>query len=244
MKLPTIHGYIDRRMLVNFRADPAVVRRLLPAPFQPQLYQGKAIVGICLIRLRQVKPKGLPGWLGINSENGAHRIAVEWEEAGKLRQGVYIPRRDTSLCLNALAGGRLFPGKHHLATFQVSEAAGNYQISFTSSDNTTIRVEAQETKTYNPNSIFPSLTAASTFFEQGAVGYSPSAHGYDGLRLHTYQWQVRPLNVQRVESSFFEDTTRFPAGSIQFDNALLMTNIEHEWHSLLATPHIENECCS
>lgn len=82
MKLPTIHGYIDRRMLVNFTADPAVVRRLLPTPFQPQLYQGKAIVGICLIRLRQVKPKGLPSWLGINSENGAHRIAVEWEEAG------------------------------------------------------------------------------------------------------------------------------------------------------------------
>jgi hypothetical protein len=243
MKLPTIHGYIDRRMLVNFTADPAVVRRLLPAPFQPQLYRGKAIVGICLIRLRQVKPKGLPGWIGINSENGAHRIAVEWEEAGQLRQGVYISRRDTSLCLNALAGGRLFPGKHHLATFQVREAAGNYHIIFTSSDNMTIRVDAQEAKTYPPNSIFPSLMAASAFFEQGAVGYSPSAHGYDGLRLHAYQWQVRPLDVQRVESSFFEDATRFPAGSIQFDNALLMTNIEHEWHSLAAKPHVATECC-
>jgi hypothetical protein len=243
MKLPIIHGYIDRRMLVNFTADPTVVRRLLPAPFQPQLYQCKAVVGICLIRLRQVKPKGLPSWLGINSENGAHRIAVEWEEAGQLRQGVYIPRRDTSLHLNALAGGRLFPGKHHLATFQVREAAGNYHISFTSSDNTTIRVEAQETNTYTPDSIFPSLTAASAFFEQGTVGFSPSAHGYDGLRLHAYQWQVRPLDVQRVESSFFQDATRFPAGSIQFDNALLMTSIEHEWHSLKAKPHVANECC-
>jgi uncharacterized protein YqjF (DUF2071 family) len=243
MKLPTIHGDIDRRILVNFTADPAVVRHLLPAPFQPQLYQGKAVVGICLIRLRQVKPKGLPSWLGINSENGAHRIAVEWEEAGQLRQGVYIPRRDTSLCLNALAGGRLFPGKHHLAKFQVREVGSAYDIGFTSVDGTNLRVEAQETSCFAPTSIFPSLAAASAFFEQGAVGYSPGTHGYEGLRLHARQWQVRSLSVQRVQSSFFEDTSLFPPGSVEFDNALLMTNIEHEWHSLAVKSRVAHTCC-
>ncbi|AWM32107.1 hypothetical protein [Hymenobacter nivis] len=70
------------------------------------------------------------------------------------------------------------------------------------------------------------MAAASAFFEQGAVGYSPGAHGYEGLRLHAYRWQVRPLAVDKVQSSFFEDTTRFPVGSIQFDNALLMKNRE------------------
>lgn len=244
MKLPVLHGYIDRRLLVNFTADPAVVHRLLPAPFQPQLYRGRAVVGICLIRLRQVKPKGLPGWLGIGSENGAHRIAVEWEESGQLRQGVYIPRRDTSLCLNALAGGRVFPGTHHLATFRVQEAAGNYQVGFTSPDGTSLRVVAQETDQFAPDSVFPSLAAASAFFAQGTVGYSPSVRGYEGLRLHTPQWQVRPLEVQQVQSSYFEDASRFPAGSIEFDNALLMTNVEHEWHSLVAKPFVNCADCA
>ena len=243
MKLPVLHGYIDRRMLVNFTADPEVVRPLLPAPFQPQLYQGKAVVGICLIRLRQIKPKGLPGWLGVNSENGAHRIAVEWEEAGQLRQGGYIPRRDTSFCLNALVGGRLFPGKHHLAAFDVREAAGSYQVSFTSGDGTSVCVEAQETAHFAPDSIFPSLADASAFFEQGDVGYSPSARGYEGMQLHARQWEVRPLDVQRVQSSFFENTSDFPPGSIRFDNALVMTNIEHEWHSLASKRLVANECC-
>ncbi|MBD2768097.1 DUF2071 domain-containing protein [Hymenobacter sp. BT664] len=243
MKLPVLHGYIDRRMLVNFTADPAVVRPLLPAPFQPQLYQGKAVVGICLIRLRQIKPKGLPGWLGVNSENGAHRIAVEWEEAGQLRQGVYIPRRDTSFCLNALAGGRLFPGKHHLAAFDVREASGSYHVSFTSADGTSLSVDAQETAHFAPDSIFSSLAAASAFFEQGAVGYSPGTYGYEGIRLHARQWQVRPLDVLRVQSSFFEDAHNFPPGSIRFDNALLMTNIEHEWHGQPTKRRRANECC-
>ena len=242
MKLPTIHGYIDRRMLVNFTANPDVVCPLVPAPFRPKLYRGKAIVGICLIRLRQVKPKGFPSFLGISSENGAHRIAVEWEEAGQLREGVYIPRRDTSLWLNTLVGGRLFPGKQHLAQFTVQETAGNYHLDFTSSDNTHILIDAKETTTFAPDSIFPSLAEASAFFERGSVGYSPNGSVYEGLQLQAYTWAARPLEVLTVKSSFFEDTTIFPKGSIRFDNALLMTQVEHEWHSLSAKPRLVGAC--
>ncbi len=31
---------------------------------------------------------------------------------------------------------------------------------------------------------------------------------------------------------FFDNENDFPKGSVQFDNALLMTNVEHEWHSV------------
>jgi len=110
MKFPTIHGLIERRILINYTIDPDVVRAMLPAPFRPLLHKGNAIGGICLIRLKNIKPKGLPDIIGINSENGAHRFAVEWDEAGVVKQGVYIPRRDTSSSINALAGGRVFPG--------------------------------------------------------------------------------------------------------------------------------------
>jgi hypothetical protein len=232
MKIPPLHGLIERRILLNFTADPADVERLLPAPFRPKLYQGKAVVGICLIRLKDVKPKGLPDFIGISSENGAHRIAVEWEEDGLLKEGVYVPRRDTSLRLNALAGGRLFPGKHYLAKFDVAEAAGSYHIAFTSSDGTRVRVEAQETAGFNPTSIFGTLANVSDFLEKGAVGYSPNGYKLEGLRLATYTWQMKPLAVKSVYSSFFASEALFPAGSVQFDNALLMTRIEHEWHQV------------
>jgi hypothetical protein len=232
MKLPTIHGYIDRRILVNFIADPDVVREIIPGTFRPKIYKDKAIVGICLIRLKNIKPKGFPDFIGISSENGAHRIAVEWDEEGVVKEGVYIPRRDTSLILNTLVGGRIFPGKHYLAKFNVKEAAGNYHIDFTSSDNTTIAIDANETSVFNPNSIFETLENVSDFFEKGAVGYSPNGNKYEGLKLQTYKWQVRPLDVLNVHSSFYENETLFPKGSIQFDNALLMTQVEHEWTSM------------
>ncbi|MDY0932261.1 hypothetical protein [Chryseobacterium sp. CFBP8996] len=30
MKIPTIHGYIDRRILINFTADPKSVEKIIP----------------------------------------------------------------------------------------------------------------------------------------------------------------------------------------------------------------------
>src|SRR4051794_8316172 len=104
MKIPVIRGVIDRRILVNYHVDPKVLAPLLPPPFRPKVVQGVGMVGICLIRLKKVRPTFLPSWLGIASENAAHRTAGEWDD-GTAREGVYVRRRDTSSRLNALAGG-------------------------------------------------------------------------------------------------------------------------------------------
>lgn len=233
MKIPTIVGTIDRRILINYQADKAVIEKFLPKPFRPKLVKDKAIVGVCLIRLKHVRPKGLPFKLGISSENGAHRIAVEWTENGELKEGVYVPRRDTSSRLNSLAGGRVFPGVHHLADFKVNENDGNFDIQFTSDDGTYLSISATETKDWNKLSIFDDLDSASNFFKQGSVGYSPNKIGesFDGLELKTKNWLVSPLTVLNVTSSFFENKTIFPDGALTFDNALLMKNIDHEWSS-------------
>lgn len=218
-------------MLVNFTVEPDVLQQILPSPFRPKLFKGKGIAGICLIRLKEVRPKGLPAFVGIGSENGAHRIAVEWEEDGLLKEGVYIPRRDTSSGFNSLTGGRIFPGKHYKAKFDVREDGINYHIAFESSDGTTISVDAKLADHFSYNSIFKELAAASEFFKAGSLGYSPNGNKYDGLLLNTYEWKVEPLEVENVRSSFFEDEAVFPVGSVQFDNALLMTDIKHDWIS-------------
>ena len=239
MKIPIIHGIIERRMLINFVANPDIVRKILPKPFRPKLYDGKAIVGICLIRLKNIRPKGFPDFIGVNSENGAHRIAVEWEENGEIKEGVYIPRRDTNLKLNSLVGGRIFPGKHYYAKFNVQEENNNYHLDFKSSDNTTIEIDANLAEKFDENSIFGTIENVSDFFEKGSVGYSPNGENFEGLKLDAFNWKVKPLKVDLVKSSFFENEEIFPKGSIEFDNALLMENIEHEWKSLET---IKNHC--
>ena len=233
MRIPTMRGIIDRRILVNFQVAPDVLADSLPSPFRPKLINGRGIAGICLIRLKQVRPHFFPAFLGISSENAAHRFAVEWDRNGETHEGVYIPRRDTSSRLNTLVGGRLFPGVHHHACYQVREYADHYCVELDSDDgNTHVAVEGDVTSELPDGSVFGSLQEASDFFERGSLGYSATrqAGEYDGLELRTLHWTVKPLAVERVESSYFEDSKRFPTGAVEFDCALLMRNIDHEWH--------------
>ena len=233
MRVPVIRGVIDRRILVNYRVDPVVLAATLPPPFRPKLYRGYGMVGICLIRPRGVRPRFLPAWLGISSENAAHRTAVEWDEAGGVQAGVYVRRRDTSSRLNALVGGRVFPGIHSHARFTVRESGTHYEVALQSDDGvTSLSVVGDISDGLPPGSLFGSLGEASAFFEAGSLGYSatPDPRRFQGLELRCYRWQVEPLAVTAVRSSYFDDRSVFPAASIEFDCALLMRGIEHEWH--------------
>ena len=55
------------------------------------------------------------------------------------------------------------------------------------------------------------------------------SHRLDGIRLQTDGWQVHPLAVEHVESTFFADESVFPAGSVAFDHALVMRDLTHQW---------------
>jgi hypothetical protein len=232
--IKSVRGVIDRRLLINFRIRPDMVSKLLPAQFRPKLIDGWAVGGICLIRLKGIRLPGLPAACGLSSENAAHRFAVEWCEHGKTREGVFIARRDTSSRFQMFAG-RLFPGVHHLAEFEVNEAEGEFNVKLRSRDgHVSVDLRARQTSAVPVTSVFRSLAEASAFFERGSCGYSAGRNPdhCDGLELHAATWSVEPLEVQFVHSSFFDDPSLFPCDTIRFDSALLMRNIEHEWRVL------------
>lgn len=232
MKFPAIQGIIHRRILANYRVAPEVLGHLLPASFRPKLVDGFGIAGICLIGLQDIRPRKTPSLLGLSSENAAHRIAVEWDDHGQPKEGVYIFRRDTNSWFNTMVGGRVFPGMHHHARFEVSEAKDAVRVAFESDDRRTwAKVAGHVTSKLPSSSVFPTLETASMFFAGGSLGYSVTRdpHRFDGLELHTHAWAVEPLEIEQIESSLFDDQTQFPSGSIEFDCALLMRDIPHEW---------------
>jgi hypothetical protein len=234
MRIPAISGNIDRRVLVNFRVDVDVLTRVCPSPFRPQIVNGFGVAGICLIRLKHIRPKFLPSFFGISSENAAHRIAVEWDSVDGKRSGVYVVRRDTSSWLNAFAGGRIFPGVHNRARFDVRESEKEYHIAMKSLEGSVhVSVDGCVADRLPANSLFANVSECSQFFQEGSVGYSPAKSNgkFDGLELRAFQWNVQPLDITCVQSSFFDDRVVFPPGSVTFDNALLMRGIDHEWHS-------------
>lgn len=235
--MPRVAGEIERRLLVNHRVDPDVLARLLPAPFRPQLRDGAGVAGICLIRLGGLRPRGVPRALGLTTENAAHRIAVEWDGPDGVRTGVYIPRRDSASRLTVALGGRLFPGAHSLARFRVAETDDDLRVAFRVRDGSVdVDVHVEVTPALTGSALFPDVDAASRFFEQGAVGWSPGHDGstLEGLRLDTTAWRVDPCRVVSARSSFLDDPSRFPPGSAVLDCALVMRRVPVTWDALPA----------
>lgn len=232
MKPPAMSGVIERRLLINYRVEPEVVAALLPAPLRPQLVGGSAVAGICLIRLGHLRPRGLPAWMGLRSENAAHRIAVEWDTPQGVDTAVYIPRRDTGSLANAAVGGRLFPGEHHRARFRVDEHDDRVDVAFVTRDGEVrVDVRAEVTASLEGSELFADLEVASRFFRTGSLGFSPrqtSVH-LDGLELETPSWRIEPARLIAARSSFFEDPAQFPPGTASLDCALVMRDVPARW---------------
>ncbi len=223
---------LERRILINYRLDPQIAAALIPEPFRPLIVAGHAVAGICLIRLSAIRPAGAPAVVRRPTENAAHRFAVRWDTAAGPAAGVWIPRRDTNSARVALAAGRLFPGWHHRARIEVAEEGTRYSVAVASEDDeVTIRVTGEVSEQVPAGSVFAGLGAASRFFGCAPVGYSPRRDGtsFEGVELSCREWNLSPLAIGAVSSSYFEDGRRFPPGSIEQDSAFLMRDLDTTW---------------
>jgi hypothetical protein len=234
MLVDRMHGTIARRILLNYRVEADALRRVLPPPFEPRLHAGVGIAGVCMIRFEGLRPRGLPPILGLASENAAHRIAVTWPDGGAIREGVFIPRRDTGSGLNHRLGGRLFPGIFARRRFEVRETSSTLDVRVTRPDGVAeIVFRGSVCEEPTAGSAFRSLAEAASFLASGSRGYSATRQPgrYQGMELRCDDWTVQPVAVDDARVRFFDDRARFPEGSIQLDSALLMRGVAHEWRS-------------
>ena len=216
----TIKGRLRDRLLVNFRVDLDVLRSWLPAPFEPQEVGGWGVAGLCIIRLDALRPQGFPPALGLSTSNVAHRVAA----TGPGGSCVYILRRDSDSRVVRLAGGRLFPGVHGPARLEISEAEGRWSVEM-DAPGAKVRLEARLAEAPPSGSVFEDVDAASRFFRGGSMGWSPALKPgvLEGVELRPQGWNLRPLEVERLESEVY--------GGFAFDSAFVMRDLDHEWRA-------------
>ncbi len=220
----SLHGVIDRRILINYSIDPDCVKRIIPDTFSVQLVKAKVIGGICLIRLKSMNLYKGASW-GVSSENAAHRFGVLMD--GK--PAVYVQRRDTSSPLMIL-GSFLTPTRPSLSKFSINEGEGHFDIQ-ASGPGASFHYKGRVGSQFPKASVFTDLQECSDFFRLGQGGYSKTKNKkkWEKASLLTDSWSVKRLETLHIKSSFFDNQNLFPEGSIEFDNALLMENIKHTW---------------
>lgn len=234
MKLPAIQGVIRSRLLVNYRVDPRIIAAMLPPPFKAQRISGFGIAGICLIRLAELRTAWLPSKLGLSVDSVAHRVAVEWREGDEMQRGVFIFRRDCPSRIIRLLGGRLFPGIHSGATLDITETVNHIAWSVKTADGNADVEVVGRTADWSEKSVFEDLAHATQFFADGACGFSPNRNGtgLDALQLSVPKFDLIPVHIEKLRSTFCDDERRFPAGTISPDSAFIMRDVPHEWHNI------------
>lgn len=226
--LARLRAQVRRRLLVTYRVDPVVARQLVPEPFRPQIVNGSAVAGVCMIGLQSVRPGWLVPRIGFRTENVAHRIAVEWDEDGLTRSGVYIVERHSSSLLPVIAGGRLFPGVQKRGRFELDETATRFRVKM-SAPGIDVAVDARLGGKWI-SSLFPTVEAASEFYRNGSVGWSPKpdGSGLEPLELTSTEWAVEPAELLSVHSSFFD---AMPEGAAIFDSVVAMRDLPFVWET-------------
>jgi hypothetical protein len=179
-----------------------------------------------MIGLQSVRPGWLKPRFGLRTENVAHRVAVEWDEGGVTRYGVYIVERHSSSRVPVVAGGRLFPGVQRHAQFNVDESSTRFRVRM-SAPGTAVDVEVALGGEWR-STLFPTVEDASAFHENGAVGWSPRRDGVgvEPLELTSKEWAVEPATAVSVKSSFFDS---LPVGSATLDSVVVMRDLPFFW---------------
>jgi hypothetical protein len=168
------------------------------------------------------------------SENAAHRVAVEWDEGKERREGVFIPQRNTGSRFNKTLGGRVFPGVFSMSRFDARENGESIAIRVADDQGVEqVRFAGDVCEEHAKASVFPTLNEAANFFSLGATGYSVARDGksFEGMELRSLSWKIAPMRMREAYSRWFGRHDLFPAGSVEFDCALVMRDIPHEWHS-------------
>jgi Uncharacterized conserved protein (COG2071) len=229
----TLRAQVRRRLLISYRVDPEVAQSLIPDVFRPQIVDGSAVAGVCMIGLQSVRPGWLRPRAGFRTENVAHRIAVEWDENGETRNGVYVVERHSSSLVPVLGGGRLFPGVQKRARFALDETESRFRVSM-AAPGTEVAVDVQLGGPWT-STLFPNVEAASAFYEHGAVGWSPrrNGRGVEPLELTSKEWAVEPGQVISLKSSFFD---ALPEGAAILDSVVVMRDIPFFWDTPRITP--------
>ena len=128
----------------------------------------------------------------------------------------------------------MFPGIFQKRKFECQETSSSVSVRIVREDGgVETAFLGHVVENLSSTSLFASLAEAVGFFSLGATGYSAthSKSHYHGMDLRCLDWTVLPLAVHESRSCFFDDQERFPAGTAEFDCALLMRGIDHEWHS-------------
>lgn len=225
---------------INYAVEPEVLSRLLPAPLQPEVFEGSAWVQVLVSSLREMRPQGLGGVFGVDFYQVSYRAAVRYRSAdGTWRRGGYFVRSDTNHAVMRAVGNTL-------AEFKFHEFGGADMLMVREGDTLTIGIDAHEpggklVATFDtrpqtdppPGSVWASLHEL-----QMPLVECYDAYGVDHdegylytLTIDREPWNARFVRPRQLYCEYV-DTGPLGGGVARLDSVLHIPRCAYRWRPL------------
>jgi uncharacterized protein YqjF (DUF2071 family) len=228
---------------VNIRVQPESLRRLVPPPFDLDLYQGWGFVSLTASRLKEFGVGVLPQVLRMNFYQATYRAHVTFRDfRGRCLRGCYFVRSETNSQIMSLTANLLPEFKaHHCSTYPMLMVRnGGYFILTVDTGNDAagkvvlVLDTSRSCADLPASSCFPSLAAAYAYLIDfyDAFSCDPDTGEVFILRIERGQWQVRIPDVIDHYLGYIHDGP-FPPGTAELDSVFYFQNTPYRWLPLL-----------
>lgn len=240
-RLAQATGVLENTVLLNFRTDAEVLRRLLPSPFEPRLVDGYGLVGILLFTMKDLTCETTMGFPSPPSDHVLYRIAVSWKQGGRTFHGMYLLRHEVNTRLPVRQRRRgLFPVAGIPVRWHKGSVSSSIEWTLKNKAKTKLHMKAKISSSFSGGSVFRSLEEASDFFatERAAIAPRFQKSIFSNTHFLPLQWPVQPLFVQKLTTDVDQLHNLFPQGQIFFDSGLIWPKIPCKWqegHEILST---------
>lgn len=231
-RLARATGMLEDTVLLNYRTDAEVLRRLLPEPFEPRLVDGYGLMGVLMYRLRDLECERSMGLPSPPSEHVLYRIAVSWQQGGRRYHGMYVLRHEVNTRLPIQHRRRgIFPVIARPVRWHRRPWRGSFEWSLRTRNRVRLRLGARLSKHFPRESVFEDLDHAADFFgrERAAVAPRYQRQVFSCTHFLPLEWTVKPLHIHRLKTDFSQLENTFPKDRIFFDSGLYWAQLPCRW---------------
>jgi uncharacterized protein YqjF (DUF2071 family) len=230
-----VEAFFRRSLVVTYAAPASVLAPLAGPGLEIDAYDGQGFLAIAMVETRNLRPKGLPAWMGRDFFLSGYRVFTRFVRPGKQTlRGLRILRSDTDRATMVRFGNLFTQYRYSHADVEVTGDAARLEVRIRTAqreaDLHVVADLASSPAPLPPGSPFRTMEDARTF-----AGPLPYTFSYDedarkmvvvkGLRS---SWDPQPVRVEVKEASYLERPPFVGAG-VRLANAFYVKDVPYAW---------------
>jgi len=224
----------QRVIAVSFAFPEAILRPLVPDALEIDTYEGLGFVTVAMVWTKQLRPAGLPAFLGQDFFLAGYRVFTRLRDAsGRRLRGLNIVRSETDKQRMVWLGNLMTGYRYRHVSVAIQETGPETHVQTSLGDGTptlNLTFESRaESAALPEGSPFPDWRAARLFAGPMPFTFSPESDGaFVVIEGSRQDWVPRPVVVKKWRVGLFDEPPLRGTTPI-LANAFAVEGVSYRW---------------